>query len=134
MWENALLQYEARGLIDGEWKLILKKTIITIVNKSDVLDDELREEYADALVKEMVHVLIHRYDCKIKKNELKKSLLHLSALMREYIDDFLNLCIQLLSTSSSTSFLEHEEISIETSQNTYITNITDKEKPFLLEE
>lgn len=45
-----MLRYTATASMGGEEKILLKKAIITVVNKYDVLDDEVWVEYRDLLV------------------------------------------------------------------------------------
>lgn len=46
--------------MNGEWHTLLKKVIITVVNKYDTLDDELREEYLPHLTEELERYLAEK--------------------------------------------------------------------------
>ena len=81
----------------------------------------------------MMDTLKNKYACRVKQDVLKGSLLCVSALMREYIDGFLDTCIHLLSLPLSASFREHELVTIKPLIEHYVKDITEKEKDFLLE-
>lgn len=129
-----ILRYEVKWLIQGKWKRLLKKAIITVVNKYDVFDEELWEEYLQSLINHMKKTLKKIYNCTVGKKDLQQYPIYMSALTHNHIEVFLDICITLLSTRKFMSFVEHDQIQIPETRIQYIEEITETEKAFLLQE
>jgi len=133
-YNGKILRYEVHWLMQGEWHILLKKAIITVVNKYDVLDEELREEYLQLLISHIKQTLEKMYHCTVKKKDLQQYPIYISALTHHHIEAFLDTCIELLSTKNFMSFVEHDLIHIPETRIQYIEEVTDTEKEFLLQE
>ena len=112
----------------------MKKALITVVNKYDVLDDELRQEYASLLTTHIQNTLKKKYACEVKQQDIKSSLLNISALTHDRISVFLDMCIHTLSREDFTNFVEIEKLHIPQTSIKYIEDVSAEEKSFLFEE
>ena len=126
-----IIRYHAMTTIQEQEHILLKKAIVTIVNKYDLLDEELREEYKSSLEDHITTTLQQTYQVE----HLWSLQLHtLSALARIQIDRFLNLCISLVNNNTFVTFLDTEVFEIDVPTDYYVRDVSDLEIEWLLEE
>lgn len=111
-------------------KVLLTKAIVTVVNKFDMLDDELWWEYRKELLVHMSEYLWEK-----NKDILTDAIMTLSALTKVHVDTFLDRCLTIV-TDSKLSSIAHYDIGSVTyhDPSPYATQVTDELLPFLLEE
>ncbi len=114
----------------GDPTLIVQKAILTVVNKVDVLDDELREEYRDHLVEHLSTRLPGT-----KETLLATLPLSLSAMTRQHIQAFLDTCMTLVHDQELMSIQDMQRIDTTvTHTENSIVEITEDTLAFLQEE
>lgn len=130
-----VLRYQAHGISpDGEKQVLLTKAIVTVVNKYDMLDEELWEEYKVSLLEHMhTHTKEHGYE--VSKKNLEKTTMALSALTKVHIDQFLDTCLTIVSDDEINSIATYDVgIEIVEAEKASCTNITEDELEYLIEE
>lgn len=96
--------YEAYTMREWKEQVLMKKIIITVVNKYDLLDEELREEYRSYVLEHMHAYLDDFSDVAWLREDLVDSLFTLSAMQRDRMDACLDRCMTLVKDDTMTSY------------------------------
>lgn len=127
--ENGILTYFLEADINGKKETLVQKQIITVVNKYDLIDEELRKEY-----KHDLDIHIEQSLKKYNTGKLsEKNMFVLSAMTKKGINSFLDICIRLLDTPAPTLTWQNTILEDITTKISCI-NITTQEKSHLYEE
>jgi translation initiation factor 2 gamma subunit (eIF-2gamma) len=111
-------------------KVLLTKAIVTVVNKYDMLDEELWLEYRDELLKHM-----STYLQEPNKDILVDTIMTLSALTKVHVDTFLDTCLTIVTDERLSSVAHYDIGSVTyTDPSPYAEDVTEELLPFLIEE
>ena len=128
------LVYTLTGKIGDETMTLMQKEIITLANKYDLIDAELRGEYKTHLINH-IHNCVGTYSTKkIAKKDILASTQAISTISRAGIDTFLDTCIGIIHTDQTELTPALPVASQEKALPHTCKDITNEEREMLYEE
>jgi GTPase involved in cell partitioning and DNA repair len=82
-YEKGMLSYTLTATIDGTTQTLIQKQIITVANKYDLIDAELRGEYQQDLVQHMYEHIQQYSATPITKKHLLETIHTISTMTKE---------------------------------------------------
>ncbi len=118
-----------------DWKIILHKKILFLINKYDIVDDEeILKEYEKSLLKE-INTVFKKFEKKAITQKLFESIcFEVSSFTGHWIQFWLNKCIEILSNTETVDIEFDPEMIEEENRAQATTNVTEQEKEALIEE